>query len=250
MSENYIITCLDEQSPAHGYHEVMRFFRILFFVAPLMAQDAAPGSVNTTIQTVSPVSSLIPPDRVVIQVGDVKVTAAELDALIDIYPPSTQVFVRGPGRQQFADSVVRMLVLSEEARKRKIDETEKFKQQAKFSRNTLLSNLLSEQIGAEMKADPTALRAFYEEHRCDYQIWKPRQIVVRGPDSPLTLKPGDKPLTEAESLAKVTELRKRVLAGTDFSELARSDSDDASAAAGGSLCTVRHGQTFPSIGVT
>src|ERR1700754_3202178 len=127
----------------------MRFFPILFFAIPLIAQDVPAGSGTIPIEVISPVSATIPPDRVVLQVGDIKITAQQLDHLIDVYPASTQVYVRGAGRQQFADTVVRMLVLSNEARKRKLNETEKFKEQSRFSEDNVLANLVNEQIAKD-----------------------------------------------------------------------------------------------------
>src|SRR5690349_9876510 len=103
-------------------------------VAPLLAQppaqQAAPkDGVTMPLNLIAPASTTVDPETVVLQVGDIKITAKQLDALIDVYPESTRIFARGPGRDQFAESVIRMLVLSEEARKRKLGETDKFKDQ-------------------------------------------------------------------------------------------------------------------------
>src|SRR4029079_12336810 len=110
----------------------MRLFPglLLGCALPLMAQQAAPKDGTTLpfpVIPVMPASMVVDPDKVVLEVGSIKITAKQLDALIDVYPANTQMFARGPGKDQFADSLIRMLVLSEEARKRKLNETEKFK---------------------------------------------------------------------------------------------------------------------------
>ena len=87
-----------------------------------------------------------------------------------------------------------------------------------------------------------------QDHRCDYQTWRARHILVRTAGSPLPLKPGDKDLTDAEALPKAQDLRKRLAGGADFAELARTESDDTTSGAnGGDLGQIRHGQVVPSL---
>src|SRR5947209_5407835 len=100
----------------------MKFLCTLLFLSfPLAAQE-----VTVPMQVVSPAAATIDPNKVILQVGEIKITAQQLDYLIDVYPANAQVYYRGPGRQQFADVVVRMLVLAEEGRKRKLNDSEKF----------------------------------------------------------------------------------------------------------------------------
>jgi peptidyl-prolyl cis-trans isomerase C len=226
----------------------MKLVGTLILALPLMAQQTPPDAGGQPIPLSAPASSVVDPAKVVLQVGDIKITAQQLDALIDVYPVSTQVFLRGPGKQQFADTVVRMLVLSEEARKRKLDESQKFKDQRRFSEDNILSALANEQIVQEVKPEEAALRAYFDEHRCEFQTWHARQILVRGEGSSLALKAGEKALTDEEAKDKANELRRQLIMGSDFATLARAESDDtASGANGGDLGTIRHGQVLPSI---
>jgi hypothetical protein len=226
----------------------MRLYCSFLLAVPIFAQQAPQTeTVTVPIQAVAPISSLVEPNKVLIQVGDVKITARQLDILIDAYPVNTQIYVRGAGKQQFADTVVRMLVLAEEARKRKTGENDKVKQQLKFSEDNVLANAVNDEITRNFKIDDVTLRAFFEEHRCEYETWKVRQIVVRAAGTPSPLKPGEKVLTDAEALARAQDLRKRAAEGADFAELARTESDDTTASKGGDLGTLRHGQTLPSI---
>ncbi|MBX6391852.1 MAG: peptidyl-prolyl cis-trans isomerase, partial [Burkholderiales bacterium] len=52
-------------------------------------------------------------------------------------------------------------------------------------------------------------------------------------------------VSEEEALRKLTVLRERIVQGADFAELARLNSDDASAARGGDLGWVLQGDTVP-----
>jgi peptidyl-prolyl cis-trans isomerase C len=222
-------------------------------VVPLLAQQppqpAAPkDGTSLPFNVIAPASTIVDPNTVVLQVGDIKITAQQLDALIDVYPESTRVFARGPGREQFADSVIRMLVLSEEARKRKLGETEKFKEQLRFSEANLLSSTLTEMLPAEVVADDDALRKYYEQHRCEYANWKARHVLIRTKGSPLPVRAGQPDLSDDEALMRARQLRQRLVDGADFAAMAKSDSDDnGSAANGGDMGEIRHGQIVPTL---
>jgi hypothetical protein len=196
---------------------------------------------------VAPASATVPPDTVVLQVGEIKITAKQLDALIDVYPENSRVFLRGPGRDQFATNLVRILVLSEEARKRKLQETEKFKEQMRMSEMNLLANTLNEMLPQEVVADDLALRKYFEEHRCEFPTWKARHLVVRFKGSPLPVRAGQADLTEDEALMRARQLQQRA-ANADFAFVAKLESDDPSTSInGGDLGQFKHGQMLPSI---
>jgi len=231
----------------------MRIFPALILgcAVPLLAQQADPKEGTTLslpIIPTMPASKVVDPDKVLLEIGDIKITARQLDALVDVYPENTQVFARGPGREQFADTIVRMVVLAQEAQKRKLDQTEKFKEQLRFSQYNLLASTLSSSLPSQVNADDLVLRKYFEDHRCEFQNWKARHVVVRSKGSQLPVRAGQGDLTEEEALARAQDLRKRLAAGADFSELARQESDDPSSGTnGGDMGQIRHGQIIPSL---
>ena len=199
------------------------------------------------IQAVSPSMTNLPKDKVVIQVNDVKITAGQLDQMIEVYPENTRVFVRGPGRQQFIDQLVRTLVLSQEGKRLKLDEDPAYKIQAQFSMAGILANEVNENIKKGVKVDDAALRKYYEDHKSEYEKVRARHILIRMAGSPVPVKPGQKDLTAEEALAKTTELRAKIQGGANFAEVAKAESDDTgSGANGGELGLFGHGQMVPS----
>ena len=218
---------------------------------PGAGQQAPPKDGTTlpfALTPVAPASSTLDPNTVVLQVGETKITAKQLDALIDVYPENSQVYLRGPGREQFSQNLIRILVLSEEARKRKLNETEKFKEQIHFSEINLLANTLAEMLPREIVVDDLALRKYYGEHRCEFPTWKARHIVVRFNGSPLPIRPGQPDLTEDEALMRARQLRQRVSSGADFASIAKLESDDPSTLVnGGDMGQFKHGQILPAI---
>ena len=251
----------------------MSFFRILSFYAaglclvaqtppktppgpPVSATPIAPSTpatrgvsgpdgVTFPLEIVAP--PLIPADRVVIQVGDVKITSHQMGQILDIYPESQRVFANGPGRSQFIDQVVRMLLLAEEGRRRKLTETDAYKNQLIYSTASILASQTDAAIKRQVSEDEALLKSYYEVHKSEYVQVHARHILIRMQGSPVTLAPGQKDLTEAEALAKAQEIRQKLVQGGDFAELARAESSDlGSSSKGGDLGFLKHGQTVPS----
>jgi peptidyl-prolyl cis-trans isomerase C len=189
----------------------------------------------------------VPPDTVIITVGDVKITAAQFDKLIDNLQPQYRNQARGPQRKQFADNLVKMLTLAEEAQRRKLDETTDFKNQAMFQNYNLLANALAGQITKDLQVSEADLRQYYADHKSEFETAQARHILIRFQGSQVALRPGQKDLTDAEALAKAQEIRKKIQDGADFGALAKIESDDVgSAVKGGELPPFRHGQMVPS----
>jgi peptidyl-prolyl cis-trans isomerase C len=184
---------------------------------------------------------------VVLTVGDVTLTAAQFDQLVDVLPEQMKASARGAGRKQFAENLVRVLALAQEGKRRGLDQTPTFKLQSKFQLDNYLAGVTFSQIGKEGKVTEEDARKFYEEHKQDWEGISARHILIRFQGSRVPLKPGQKDLTEAEALAKAQDLRKRIAAGEDFATLAKAESDDAgSGANGGDLGVFRHGQMVPA----
>lgn len=189
----------------------------------------------------------VPPDRVVLSVGDVKLTAAQFDQLVDVLPEQLKIVARGAGRKQFGDNLVRILVLAQEGKRRKLDETPAYKLLTTYQMASVLANLTYQQMSKDIKAEDADLRKFYAEHKAEFEQVSARHILIRMQGSPVPVRPGQKDLTPDEALAKVGELETRIQAGEDFAKLAAAESDDAgSAAKGGDLGFFRHGQMVPS----
>src|ERR1035441_6434823 len=215
-------------------------------VTPAATTVAAPDGVTMPL-VLAPPPALIPADRVVIQVGDVKLTSGQIGQILDAYPESQRVFANGSGRAQFVDQVVRVLLLAEEGRRRKLNETDAYKNQLTYSSDGILANQTDAEIKRQVAGDEALLRGYYEAHKSDYQQIHVRHILIRMQGSPVTLPPGQKDLTDAEALAKAQEIRQKLVQGANFAELARTESNDVgSSSKGGDLGFLKHGQTVPS----
>jgi len=228
--------------------------RIVLLLSPaawLLAQAPPPQPApapqpTVTLSTEKPAPKampVVPPDRVVIAVGDVTITAAQVDQIIDALPEQYRSQARGSGRKQFADSVVRVEVLAQEGKRRKLDESPVYRTQLMFESANMLASVTYAEIGKNIKFDEADLRKYYEAHKTEFEQVRARHILIRVQGSQLPLRPGQKDLTDAEALAKAQDLRKRIQAGEDFAQLAHQESDDTgSAANGGDLGSFPRGQ--------
>jgi peptidyl-prolyl cis-trans isomerase C len=238
-----------------GIMEWMKSLQLLLFLTPvacLLAQTPPPPKPTVTLSTETPHATAappakVPPETVVLTVGEEKITAADLDHLIDMIPEQVRNQARTTGRRQFGDNVVRLKIMVQEARRRKLEDTQAFKDQLAFQGENLLAQMLYQNILATAKPDDATTRAYYDEHKSDYVEVKARHILIRFKGSPVPLRAGEKELTEEEALAKAQDIRKKLADGGDFDALAKAESDDVgSGSKGGDLGTFGHGRMVPA----
>jgi peptidyl-prolyl cis-trans isomerase C len=231
----------------------MKLFRSILLLCPtlLLAQTPPPApksvppatEIEKKIDLGKMMAPTVPPDRVVITLGDVKVTAAQYDVLVESLPEQYRAMARTTGRKQYADNIVQILVLAQEGQRRKLNETSQYKTLAAFQATNVMAALTVEAMKKDVKVSEADMRKYYEEHKSEYEQVKAAHILIRFQGSQVPLRPEQKDLTEAEALAKVQALRAKVAAGGDFAALAHQESDDiASGNNGGDLGTFRHGQ--------
>ena len=176
------------------------------------------------------------PNKVVLTVGDEKVTAGELEALINDLPAAQQQLLRRAGKRMLAEELVRIKLFSQEAEKRELDQDPKVKRQLELTRDQILASAVAADV----------LRKNYEENKERYQKIQARHILIRTPGSRAPVRPGQKELTEQEAKSKADDLRKQLAGGADFAELARKESDDTvSGAQGGDLNVFGQGEMVP-----
>ena len=204
-----------------------------------------PGTPNP-----APIPATAPPpavnvaaDAVVLTIGDRKITRAQFEALIAALPePAKQAF-NGPQRRRLAEQYAELETLAQEARNRKLDQKPGVQQLLALQTDQVLASQLSQDLAAAAKPDDAALKAYYDQHKSEYEEAKARHILIRFKGSPVPVKSGEKDLTEEEALAKAKDLREKIVKGGDFAALAKAESDDAgSGANGGDLGTFTHGR--------
>jgi peptidyl-prolyl cis-trans isomerase C len=213
--------------------------------APSPAQPPS-GAVPIPLRIVPP-EDTTPPDKVIITVGDRKITYAEYNRIIDSLPENYRAAARGASRKQFAENLVQMLALAQEGRRRKLDQSETYKTMVAYQNENILAGLVFAEIGKSVGTDEAEMKKYYDEHASDFEQAKASHILIRFQGSQVPVRAGQKDLTDAEALAKTQALLKRIKAGEDFAKLAQEESDDTGTGAkGGELGTFGRGQMVPA----
>jgi len=225
----------------------MKLFCALFCGLSVCALAQVPaGSVTVPVEVI-PSLGRLPKETVLVQVNDIKITAGDLDRILLAYPENTRVFILGPGRQQFFDQLVRIFVLREEGKRRKLDDDPTYKLQAMYSLAGILSTVTAEEMKKSIVIDDDMLRKYLADHELEYAKLKARHILVRTKGAQIPVRPGQSELSDEEALAKAKTMLAKIKAGADFADIAREESDDpGSGAKGGDLAVFGHGQPMPS----
>ena len=177
------------------------------------------------------------PKKVVLSIGDQKITAGEFNEFFTALDPGVQqrVLSSPQGKRQLADQYVDMKLLAGEAKHQKLDDT--------LAVRTEYEQILANQLMVTLAKEVEVNQKFFNDNKGYFSELQARHILIGVTGSPV---PGAK-LTDAEAAAKATSLKARLDKGEDFVAMARMESDDKqSAAEGGSLGMMSRGQMVPA----
>ena len=211
-------------------------------ISPALPPPAQPPAAQ-------PATAPIPPDTVVAIVDGEKITAAEADRLLSLFPPQQQIGARRDPKSALG-FILFMRHLSDEALKDKLDQESPNKEQLEYNRIAVLSQARVNRVrNVVVNFDQDAEMKFYREHQDRYQEAKVKVIYVAFTAAHLPANPdaaGKKPLTEDEAKAKIEGVEKKLAGGADFSQLAKDESDDKdSAQKGGEFGIIKRGSPYP-----
>jgi peptidyl-prolyl cis-trans isomerase C len=211
--------------------------------ATVFAQTPAPAAKATPAATSTPADA----DPVVISAGSVQIHQSEFEQAVKALPAEYQQMAGGPGRKQFAEDYLRMKMLAAEGVKSGLDKNPDVTAQLALMRENLIANAELHQIENGVKVTDADLKKMYDDNQKDYEQVKARHILIAFAGSPASHKSeGKAELTDAQAKAKADELRAKIVAGADFAEVAKKESDDTgSGSNGGDLGSFGHGQMVP-----
>jgi peptidyl-prolyl cis-trans isomerase C len=181
-------------------------------------------------------------DPVVIKYGNTEVHQSEFEAALKALPAEYQAYASGPGKRAFADDFVRMRMLAQAAEKSGVANTPDVQAQIKLMRDNALANAELTQMESSLKISDDDLKKLYDEKKSSFETVKARHILIAPSTSPAAQAERPK-LTDEQAKAKAGEIRKKLVAGADFAEMAKKESDDVgSGQRGGDLGSFHKGQ--------
>lgn len=176
----------------------------------------------------------VDPNKVIASVADEKITAGEFnDLLATLQPQMQQELAAHPeGRRRIVDELINLKLLSDEARRRKLDQVPATRLRDQ--------QVLAEALSQSLSEDPAASEKFFNDNKDYFSSVSARHILIATADSSV---PSTHKLSDADALAKAQQIKARLDKGEDFAAIAKAESDDTSSGAqGGDLGTVSRGQ--------
>jgi len=160
------------------------------------------------------------PDKVVLKVDDMSVTAGEIDKAIQGLPPQAQRSLVGQnqGRRPIGDEYVMMLVLSQQALAHHLDATPEFKELLALNRIKILASQEYQQIVQKAAVTPEETSKYFAAHQSEFDEIQVLQVVIR--KKPQGAKEGTPGFTEEEAKTRADEIRKAFIAGDDPTKIA------------------------------
>jgi peptidyl-prolyl cis-trans isomerase C len=188
-----------------------------------------------------------PADPVVITIGEVKITKSQFEQIITTLPEQQRAQLQTPAaKKKLAEQLGELMTLAQEGRAQKVDQDPKVKMQIMLQTDQIIAQHVYQELASSAKPEEADLRAYYAAHKEDWEQVKARHILIRMQGSQAPARPGQKDLTDAEALAKATELRAKIVGGASFADIAKAESDDAGTApSGGELPPFSKGRMVP-----
>ena len=175
--------------------------------------NAAPAAKETSS------AQSVPPDKVVLKVGDESITRAELDEVVSSLSPQAQKSLAGEGRRKLGDQYATMLLLSRDALSHHLESSPAFQRLLNLTRLQLLAEAQLHEIRREATVTPEEASQYYESHQSEFDQAMIRQVVIRV--KPEGAKEGTPGLSAAEAKTRAEEIRKALNSGEDVQKVAQ-----------------------------
>jgi peptidyl-prolyl cis-trans isomerase C len=185
------------------------------------------------------------PQKVVMTVGDVKVTKAEMDFLIQNLNPQLRQAVAAHGRGALGQEYSLMLLLSQKAVSDHLDASPDVQREIALQRNQMLAQAEYRNLEGQVKVNPDEISTYYTAHKADFDEASVREFVVR--KKPENGKPSDPGLSSQEARARLDSIRKAIVAGTDVTQVAKQYDVPNVVMVEPEPRTVRKGQLLPAL---
>jgi parvulin-like peptidyl-prolyl isomerase len=237
-------------SISEACEEILRslFSNLISLVILQVAFCAWPQFIWSAPQAASPQQTQSASgDRVVLTVGDRKMTAADVDKFIESLPFRYRVFYGGPGKHLLPQYLARTEILAVEAAKQKLDQQPDVVRALELVRENILADAAREHIEKGVAITDAELQELYKTDKSLSEDVHVSHILIRTAEAPDT-NPGQYALPEAQAREKLEGIRQRIVAGANFAEMASQYSEDrATASSGGDMGFIKRDRVVPPI---
>ncbi len=165
-------------------------------------------------------------DPVVLTVGTEKITKSQFEQIIATFNEQQRASLQSPqARRSLAEQIAELKMMAQEGRMLGLDKSPVVEAKIALQAEQTLASAVYQQMLAQKPGDDV-LQKYYEEHKKEWEEAKGRHILIRMEGSRVPAREGQPELTDEQALAKAKELRAKIVAGADFGEIAKAESDD------------------------
>ena len=188
----------------------------------------------------TPTGTHVAGGKVVMRVNGEPITDAEFEAAYRLLPEEMQrQFASEPGKMAFAEQLVRMKLLEQEAHRVGLDDDPKIAGQLAAQRTDLLADAAADKLVAQ--PTPEAIEQYYERNKQNFETFDLSHILIAYAGGMVPPRFGGA-MSETDAMNKALAIWAELRKGADFGATANKYSDDvASARRGGELGPVAHG---------
>jgi parvulin-like peptidyl-prolyl isomerase len=165
-------------------------------------------------------------DPVVLTVGNERVTKSQFEQIIATFNEQQRSQLQAPeARRQLAEQIAELKMMAQEGRMRGLDQSPALRARVALQAEQALATAVYQDM-VQQPPDEAVLQRYYEEHKQEWEEATGRHILIRMEGSRMPAREGQPELTDEQALAKTQELRAKIVAGGDFAEIAKAESDD------------------------
>jgi parvulin-like peptidyl-prolyl isomerase len=177
-------------------------------------------------------------------------SAADVEKFLQALAPQLRAYYAGQGKDALPQHLVRMKVLFAEAVKQKLEEQPDVAYALAVDRESILADAALVRLEQSVSINDQELRELYGKDQTQFQEVRIRRLLIRTDSAGLkTGNPDHPPLSESEARKKLENIRKQILAGADFAQMAKQYSEDTpTAPSGGDMGYIMHDRVVPPIG--
>jgi peptidyl-prolyl cis-trans isomerase C len=215
-------------------------FQIALCGWPQSARSAPQAASSTKTES-------LPGERVVLSVGDDKMSAADVEKFVQSLSPQLRAYYAGPGKNDLPEHLVRMKVLLAEAIKHKLAEQPDVAYALELDRESILADAALVRLEQSVPLNDQELQELYRKEKTQFEEVRIRRLLIRTENAGLKSGSPDRPpLPESEARKKLEDIRSQILAGADFARMAKQYSEDAATAvSGGDMGYAMRDQIMP-----
>src|SRR5947207_15575668 len=154
----------------------------------------------------APAQPAVDPTRIVLIVGENKMTAGDFSDFVAQLPPEVQMMARGPQKRRVAEDLVKLKLLAGEAAKKGMDQTPKFKKQMELMRENALAGAFFNEVLPTLVGEAD-IKKYYDEHKNQFERVTARHILI-----PIG---GEKNYTDDQARMRAEQIKKTLDAKPD-----------------------------------